>query len=84
MTRKIKWFSTNSKTYFGLFECEEHGYINGRIKTKPTDDDKYYAVRIMKMTDEAGADKIAKRKQNELEHRRKRKAEEKKKKECEG
>lgn len=84
MTRKIKWFSTNSKTYFGLFECEEHGYIKGRIKTKPTDDDKYYAVRIMKMTDEAGADKIAKRKQNELEHRRKRRAEEKKKKECEG
>ena len=56
MERKIKWFATNGKTYYGLFFCEEHGLIKGRFKIKHTDDEQYYAVKILKRTDDAGAE----------------------------
>lgn len=70
MKKLIKWFSTNSKTYYGLFECEEHGYVKGRYRIKSTDSDKYYAVRILKFTNEEGAGKIKERKLSEQEARR--------------
>ncbi len=70
MKRLVKWFATNSKTYYALFSCDEHGLVKGRFKVKQTDDDISYAVRIMKCTDEAGASKIRGRQQREREHRR--------------
>lgn len=70
MKRNIKWFATNGKTYYGLFSCEEHGLIKGRFKAKQNDDGRYYTVRIMKQTDEEGAEKIRMRQKREREHRR--------------
>ena len=58
MTRTVKWFATNSKCYYGLFTCDEHGLIKGRFRVKQTEEGRYYAVRIMKHTDEKGALKI--------------------------
>lgn len=55
---EIPWFSTSSKIYYGLFRCEKHGYIKGKIKAKVADNDKYFAVKILKCTDEDGAKKI--------------------------
>lgn len=72
MERKIKWFATNGKTYYGLFLCKEHGLIKGRFKVKHTDDDYYYAVKIFKCTDEDGAKKIYEKQIQEREHRRQR------------
>ena len=72
MERKIKWFATNGKTYYGLFFCEEHGLIKGRFKIKHTDDEQYYAVKILKRTDDAGAEKLHARQLQEREHRRQR------------
>ena len=70
MKRLIKWFSTNNKSNYGLFLCQEHGMIKGRFRIKSTDDGIYYAVRIFKFTDEDGAKKIKQRQQKEKEHRR--------------
>lgn len=70
MKKHIKWFATNTKCYYGLFECEEHGLIKGRFRIKSTDNEKYYAIRILKLTDEEGSEKIKLRKQREQEHRR--------------
>lgn len=70
MKRIIKWFSTNSKSYYGLFSCQEHGLIKGRFRIKSTDDKQYYAIRILKCTDEDGGKKIKMRQQREKEHRR--------------
>lgn len=70
MKKLIKWFSTNTKNYYGLFSCEEHGLIKGRFRIKSTDWERYYVVRILKRTDEAGADKIRARQQREREHRK--------------
>jgi len=66
----IKWFSTSSKSYYGLFQCQEHGLIKGRIKVKSSDEGEYYAVKIMKLTDEAGAEFIKNKQKKEKEHRR--------------
>lgn len=75
MDKKYKWFSTNARVYYGLFECAEHGLIKGRFKIRSTDNKKYYAVRILKLTDKTGEEQIKQKKLNELEHRRaKRKA----------
>lgn len=70
MKRLIKWFATNSKTYYGLFKCDEHGLVKGKFKIKQTDEDICYAVRVMKLTDDAGADNIRMRQIKEREHRR--------------
>lgn len=70
MTRTIKWFATNGKSYYGLFTCEEHGLMKGRFRTKHTDDDQYFVIKILKRTDEVGAEKIRQRQIREREHRR--------------
>ena len=70
MKRIIKWFATNAKSYYGLFCCEEHGLVKGRFKIKNTDDGRYYAIRILKCTDNDGSNVIRERKKREQEHRR--------------
>ena len=77
MTRLVKWFATNSKCYYGLFTCDEHGLIKGRFRVKQNDNGKYYVVRIMKNTDENGALKIYEKQIKEREHRRRRRQAEK-------
>lgn len=72
MEKNVKWFSTNSKNYYGLFTCEEHGLFKGKIKVKQNDNKLYYVVRIIKATDEEGALKIYERQIKEREHRRRR------------
>lgn len=67
--KKIKWFSSNQKTYYCIARCEEHGYLKGRMKIKKTDDNKYYAVKILKLTDEDG---VADVKEKQLAARAKR------------
>ena len=57
--------------------CDEHGLIKGRFRVKQTEEGRYYAVRIMKHTDEKGALKIYEKQIKEREHRRRRRQAEK-------
>lgn len=68
--RLIKWFSTNNKMYYGLFSCMEHGYMKGRIRTKKAENGQYYAIKILKLTDEQGAAAIRERQKLTREKRR--------------
>ena len=70
--KKIRWFSANQKMYYCLGVCEEHGYVKGRIKIRKTDDDMFYATRIIKVTDEDGAKEIRQRQYMAREKRRER------------
>lgn len=70
MKKHIKWFATNGKSYYGLFECEEHGLIKGRFKSKQADNGLYYIVKILKCTDQHGAEKVKKKQEKERLHRR--------------
>lgn len=70
--KKIRWFSGNQKTYYCVAVCTTHGYLKGRMKIKKTDDDRYYAVKIMKLTDEAGYNAIKQKQLACRERRRER------------
>lgn len=58
LRKKIRWFSGSNRIYYCLAECPEHGYVKGKIRMKKTDDGHLFAVKTVKMTDEAGAGKI--------------------------
>ena len=66
----VPWFSTNTKIYFGLFNCEEHGYMKGKIRAKYADNGKYFAVKILKLTDEDGVKQIYDRQETTREKRK--------------
>lgn len=70
--RKIRWFSDNSKTYYCLARCDEHGWLKGKIKLKKSDNDKVFAVKILSLTDDEGADTI-RQKQNAIRKKRREK-----------
>lgn len=70
--KKIKWFSTNTKSYYCLAYCRTHGYLKGKMRMKKTGSGKVYAIKILKLVDEQGAASI-KEKQDSLRARRKEK-----------
>ncbi len=69
LRKKIHWFSDGSKTYYSLSRCFEHGWIKGRIKLRKSDEDKVYAIKILSLTDNEGAEAI---KQRQLDIRKRR------------
>ena len=69
---KLDWFSDSGKTYYCLGECSEHGYVRGKIKIKKREEDSFFAIKIMKSTDEEGAGNIYERQESIREKRRER------------
>lgn len=47
--KKIRWFSGNNKTYYALAICNEHGLLKGKIRTRQSIDDEYYAIKTLKL-----------------------------------
>ncbi len=74
--KKIKWFSTNQKIYYSLAKCEEHGYLKGKMRIRKTDQDLFYAIKILKITDEEGAQKIKEKQLSNRERRKERRRKE--------
>lgn len=72
--KKIRWFSDNSKTYYCLARCHEHGWLKGKIRLRKSDDDKIYVIKTLKLTDDAGADSIRKRQADIRRKRREKRA----------
>lgn len=70
----INWFTVNQGRAFGLFSCPQHGLFQGEIHINQSDSGRYYGVRILKQTNEAGAKKIEARK-TALEAKKARRAE---------
>ncbi len=75
--KKIRWFSGNQKMYYALGYCDEHGYLKGKIKMRKTDENLFYAIKILKLTGEAGAAKIKERQIAARQKRRERRHKEK-------
>ena len=58
--KRIRWFSGKSKTYYCLAECDEHGYLRGKIRLKRTDQgNRYYVVKTLRLIDGNDAKQIA-------------------------
>ena len=68
----IDWFSDSGKTYYCLGKCPEHGYVRGKIRIKKVENDSFFAIKIMKSTDEEGANSIYEKQENIREKRRER------------
>ena len=68
----IDWFSDSGKTYYCLGKCPEHGYVRGKIKIKKREMDSFFAIKIMKTTDQEGADRIFEKQETIRERRRER------------
>lgn len=75
--KKIRWFTMNSKMHYCLAECREHGFIKGRFKIREDDNGKFYASRVLKLTNESGAEEV---RQRQLEVRKRRREKRQKKK----
>lgn len=69
--KKIRWFSTNSKTYYCLANCKEHGNLIGKIHIKKTLDDKIYMIKTLKIVSDDEANFIKKKKEEVRIKRRK-------------
>lgn len=57
--KRIRWFVGKNKAYYCLAECEEHGYLRGKIRLKKTDEDKVFVVKTLRSIDADGASHIA-------------------------
>lgn len=68
----IDWFSDSGKSYYCLGECSEHGFARGKIRIKKVEEDSFIAIKIMKSTDQDGANTIYEKQENIREKRRER------------
>lgn len=62
--KKIDWFSNNSKNYFGVFQCKKHGYLKGKLRIKKSDNDRYFAVKTIKIISKEEALNLKKQKED--------------------
>lgn len=61
--KKLPWFSVNSRNYFSLSTCSEHGHIKGKLRMKKTDEGKFYVVKTLSLIDAEGAKRIREKKE---------------------
>ena len=73
--KKIRWFSGNSKNYYALATCPEHGYFRSKLRIKKSDTGYYFAVKTTKYV---GIEALIDLKQKQLEIRKKRQLKRKK------
>lgn len=69
---------SESKDYYGLAICPEHGYLKGKVRMKKVDENQVYVVKTLKLTDEEGAKQIICRKDDVRKKRAERSREKKK------
>lgn len=56
--RKIRWFSSNSKIYYSLSVCQEHGLVKGKIRIRKTEEEQYYVIKTIKLVDMEEAEEL--------------------------
>lgn len=61
--KKIRWFTGNSKNYYCLACCEEHGWLKGKIRIKKAEDNQFFCVKTLKLVSEEDAASIIKKKE---------------------
>jgi len=72
LRKKVRWFSLNQRQYFNLGVCPEHGYVRGKIRMKKAEDNGFYVIKTMKMVDEAGAQSVFQKKEEQRQRRHER------------
>lgn len=62
MRPKVRWFSTNSKIYYGAAICSQHGPIKGKLKIKKHLNGLYFAEKVLTYTSNEEINEIKERK----------------------
>lgn len=68
--RRLRWFMNNSRMYESISQCQEHGYIKGKVRIRRTDEDTFYAVKTLKPVNEQKAEEL-RQKRDSLRRKRK-------------
>ena len=61
---KTRWFSGNSKIYYGAAYCSFHGPVVGKLRIKSAENGGYYAEKFLKYSDAEGLKEIKTKKEN--------------------
>lgn len=61
--RKIRWFMNNPKVYYSMSICEQHGFVRGKIRIRKTEEEKYFAVKTVRISDKSEAEELLERKE---------------------
>ena len=67
--KKIDWFSNSGRNYYGIFECNEHGFLKGKIRVKKAEEERYFAVKTIKIISKEEAVRL-KKQQEEIQIKR--------------
>jgi inhibitor of KinA sporulation pathway (predicted exonuclease) len=70
--KRIRWFSVNSRYYYSIAECPEHGLLLARIRMKHTDEDKIFVIKDIRRCSAAEAESIRQKKTQQTAKRRRR------------
>lgn len=62
-SKKIDWFSNNNRNYYGVFLCKQHGYLKGKLRVKKSEDERYFAVKTIKIISKDEAISLKKQKE---------------------
>lgn len=68
--KKIKWFTSNSKNYYCLGYCKQHGFIKGKARMKRTNDNKVFVIKVLKLINEEEAMTLYEKKEEVLEKKK--------------
>ena len=52
LRKKIRWFTPNSKNYYSMAYCEQHGYMKAKLRIRKDCNNRIYAVKTLKLVDE--------------------------------
>lgn len=72
--RKIRWFINNSRIYYSVSLCRQHGYVEGKIRIRRTDQDRYFAVKTLTLIDGEEVEEIRGRQDSLRKKRRMKKS----------
>ena len=64
--RYVKWFTTNSRFYQCVTECEQHGLMKSKVRLRKTEDGGTYVVKTQKFTDRKTADTLKHKREHAL------------------
>lgn len=56
--RKIRWFMNNSKVYYSVSLCQVHGFVQGKIRIRRTEENRYYVIKTLTNISEKEAEEI--------------------------
>ena len=74
--RKIRWFMNNSKVYFSVSLCQEHGFVCGKIRIRRTENNMYYVIKTLTNVTDEEAEEIRQKRDAHKAKRRAKKVEE--------